>query len=165
MDSPKLSDPIFLPPLEPISRWDWPPEWRWPTDHRRLMCLVFAVSFLLSLANILYSIYHPRSRPPLQNILIGPIFSIHLAAISGLAFWTIRKGKRWARGWATAASLLFILMFVRQFVVPARPAWDHHVSALLLGMLGLASFWSRDKFKGNSTYQDLNSWLDQKTHS
>jgi hypothetical protein len=77
------------------------------------MCLVFAVSFLLSLANILYSIYHPRSRSLLQDILIGPIFSIRLAAISGLAFWTIWKGKRWARGDSAVRSLVVIVCLVR----------------------------------------------------
>ena len=165
MDFPKLSDPVFLPPLNPVSRWDWPPEWRWPSDYRRLMSLVFVVSFLFSVANILYGFYHYHPRSLLQDILIGPIFSIHLAAISGLAFWTIWKGKRWARGWATAASLLFFLMFLRQFVIPTRPPWDHHISALLLGMLGLVSFWSRDKLTDKPTYRDLNSWLDQKTRS
>jgi len=139
MNSLKLSDRVIVPPIElPWSQW--PPEW--PTDSRRLMCVTFVVSFLVSLANLLLAIYHPRSRSLLQNLLVGPIFQVHMAAISGLACWTIWKGKTWARGWATATSLLFVLIFFRQFIIAVRPTWDHHVSELLLGILGLCSFWS-----------------------
>jgi len=78
------------------------------------------------------------STPP--NVLIGPTFSIHMAAISGVAAWAIWKGKSWARRWAIAASLMYILIFLRQFIIPVRPAWDHHVGALFVGLLGLVSF-------------------------
>ena len=163
MDSLKLSDRVIVPPIELPWSSQWPPQW--PTDYRRFMFLSFAVSFLVSIANLLLAIYHPRSRSLLQLALVGPIFQVHMAAISGLACWSIWKGKTWARGWATATSLLFVLTFLRQFIVAVRPTWDHHVSVLLLGMLGLASFWSRDKLTSKPTHRDLDSWLDQKIHS
>lgn len=153
MESLKLSDRVILPPIE--LPWQWPP--RWPIDYRRLMCLSFVFSFLGSLANIVLAIYHPRSRSLLQNVLVGPIFDVHMAAISGLACWTIWKEKTWGRGWATAASLLFVVVFLRQFIVVVRPTWEHHVSALILGILGLASFWSRDKLTSNPSHRDLDS--------
>jgi uncharacterized membrane protein len=106
------------------------------------MC--FVGSSVVGLANLLLAIYHPRSRSLLQNALVGPIFDVHMAVISGLAFWTIWKKKAWARGWATAASVLFIVVFFRQFIVAVRPTWDHHVIELLMGMLGLFSFWLSD---------------------
>ncbi len=54
---------------------------------------VFVVSFLVSLANLLLAIYHQRWRSLLQNLLVGPIFQVRMATISGLACWTIWKGK------------------------------------------------------------------------
>jgi hypothetical protein len=141
MDSLKLSDRVILPRIAPVSQWQFPLEFQWPTDYRRVMHLSFIVSFFATLVNIWLNVRHPRQWSLLQNVLIGPIFNVHMALISGLASWTIWKGKSWARGWATAASLLFILMFVRQFVVTVRPGWDHHVSELIVGMLGLFSFW------------------------
>jgi len=98
----------------------------------------------MSLANILYTIPRYHTLPLLRNVLIGPTFSIHMAAISGVAAWAIWKGKSWARRWAIAASLMYILIFLRQFIIPVRPAWDHHVGALFVGLLGLVSFVWRD---------------------
>jgi hypothetical protein len=41
-------------------------------------------------------------------------------------------------------ALMYILIFLRQFIIPVRPAWDHHVGALFVGLLGLVSFVWRD---------------------
>jgi hypothetical protein len=93
----------------------------------------------------LYTILRPQPLSLLWNVLHGPIFSFHMAAISGVAAWTIWNGKTWARAWAIAASLMYILMFLRQFIISSRPGWDHNLPALFLGLLGLLSFVWPDK--------------------
>jgi hypothetical protein len=123
----------------------WPPGWQWPTDFRKFMFWIFGLTSLGFVANTLYTIPQPHTLPLLANMLVGPIFSVHMAAISGVAALTIWYGKAWARGWAIAASLMYILMFLRQFIVHVRPTWDHHVVPLLVGVLGLVSFGWRDK--------------------
>jgi hypothetical protein len=59
-----------------------------------------------------------------------------------VAWWTIWKRKPAARGFAIAASVMQILIFVGQFISPARLAWDYHAGALLLGVVGLLAFLS-----------------------
>ena len=140
-------------PNEPLVEWrGWPPtykppsEWQWPTDFRKFMFWIFAATSLGFSALVLYSIpRHPPVISFLQNLLIGRIFCVYMAAVSGLAAWTIWKAHRWARGWAIAASLLYLVIFMRRFIIPIRPTWDHGLVALLVGLVGLASFAWRDK--------------------
>ncbi len=143
-------NPVFAPD-EPLiegewpPRLRWPPRWQWPTDFRKFMFWIFGTTTLIFVADILYTIPRAHTIPLLRNVLIGPTFSIHVAAISGVAAWSIWKGKSWARGWAIAASVTYILMFFRQFIIPVRPAWDHHVGVLFVGLLGVVSFAWPDK--------------------
>jgi hypothetical protein len=125
------------------ARVEWFPrrhKWKWPADYRSLMGWVFAATFLTSLANLARTILHPRSRTLLQNLLLGPMFYALSAAVWGVALWALWKDKSWARPWAVAASSVYLLLFLRQFVVPMRPAWDHHMSGLLIGILGVFAF-------------------------
>jgi hypothetical protein len=144
MNPIKLSDRVPLRPNDWSVFGQWPPKWRWPTDYRIIMCIAFAVGSLLSLSNILYNVHRIYVFPLLRNVLIGPMFSVCTVAFFGMASWTIWKGKSWARGWAIAASLMYVLMFFRQFIIPVRPAWDHHVGMLFIGILGLVCFVWRD---------------------
>ena len=126
---------------------DWSLPRRWPTDARKFMFWIFTISPLLPLANILYlwSLHQLYLFPLLRSMLVGPWFSVQMATISALAAASLWKGKTWARGWAIAASLMFFLMYFRQFLIPVRPTWDHHLLALFIGILGLASFAWPDK--------------------
>jgi hypothetical protein len=109
------------------------------------MFRIFGLTSLGWIAITLYTIPQPHKIPLIRSLLTGPIFSVHMAAISGIAAWTIWSGRSWARGWAIAASLMYILTFLRQFIIPVRPAWDHHLLGLFIGLLGLVSFAWRDK--------------------
>lgn len=143
-------NPVFAPDEPILESRGWPPEWKsprrwqWPTDFRKFMFWAFATTFLLFLADVLYTVPRHYKFSFLRNILSGPIFSVHMAAISGLAAWTI-WAKSWARGWAIAASLMYLLIFLRQFIIPVRAAWDHRFGALFFGLLGLVSFGWCDK--------------------
>ena len=144
-------NPVFTPD-EPILEWrGWPPKWKsrrrlqWPKDFRKFMFWVFATTFVTCLADLLYTIPRHYKFSILRNILSGPIFSVHMAAISGVSAWAIWKAKSWARGWAIAASLMYVLIFLRQFIISIRAAWDHHLGVLFLGLLGLVSFAWRDE--------------------
>jgi hypothetical protein len=138
---------VWVPDEERIGRWDGPLTWRWPTDFRQFMFWIFAVWPLLSLAQILYlySLHRLYWFPLLRNMLIGPWFSVHTDAISGLAASSIWKGKPWARGWAIAGSLMFLVMYFRQFIITVPPSRDHHLVVLFIGILGLAAFVWPDK--------------------
>ncbi|MGB0037232.1 MAG: hypothetical protein WBP79_17330 [Candidatus Acidiferrales bacterium] len=106
---------------------------------------VFALEIPLSLFNIVRAILHPHSRTVLQNLLVGPMFYSSLATMSVIALWAIWKDKSWARGWAVAASSIHFLEFLRQFVIPVRPAWDHYLSSLIVAVIGAVAFSWPDK--------------------
>jgi hypothetical protein len=114
--------------------------WKWPDDYRSFMGWVFALTTLTSLGNIAHAILHPRSRTLLQNVLVGPMFDSALTVMAGISLWAIWKEKSWARWWAVAASTLYFLEFLRQFIIPLRPAWDHNLSALLIAVCGVVAF-------------------------
>jgi hypothetical protein len=131
-----------------LTRTRWFPrqrKWKWPAEYRTFMGWIFALAILAGLASVARAILHPRSRTLLQSLLLGPIFYSTMALLSGIALWAIWKDKSWARWWAVAASSIYLLEFLRQFIIPVRPAWDHHVSSLIAGIAGVAAFSWRDK--------------------
>jgi hypothetical protein len=139
-------------PFENQPRVQWLPRrqrsWKWPADYRSFMGFVFAVTIPTSLWSIARAILHPRSRTLLQKVLVGPMFHSAMAALSGIALWAIWKDKSWARSWAVAASAIHIFVFLRQFVIPVRPAptWDHHyLTSLVVGVIGVVAFSRRDR--------------------
>lgn len=139
------------------SEAQWPPSFRWPI-FRKLMFWIFAatsLSFLVLIlyALILYTLPSPHDArsgsmwqavgtesPLLWGLLVGTPFSVCMAALSGIAAWTIWKAHPWARGWAIAASLMYVVIFIRPFIFPIGLAWDHHLVALSVGLVGLFSF-------------------------
>ena len=135
-----VMNPVWEKDEERIGSWEL--KWRWPTEFRQFMFWMFAVSAPLSVARILYLylIHRLYWFPLLRNMLIGPWFSVQMAAISGVAAWSIWKGKPWARGWAIAGSLMFLVMYFRQFILTVEPSWDHHLFVLFVGILSLAAF-------------------------
>lgn len=106
---------------------------------------VFALTILTSLANIARAILHPGSYTLLQDVLVGPMFHAALTAMSGIALWAIWKDKSWARWWAVAASSVYFLVFLRQFIIPVRPVWDHNLASLIVAVIGVVAFSWRDE--------------------
>lgn len=149
MNSFKSGDRIFTSPDERAEGWHWPSEWQWPTDFRKFMCWIFLGTFLqyltISLRSIPYTIHQHHTVPLLRSLLMAPTISVVMAAVSGMAWWTIWKGKSSAKGWAIATSLIYLLIFLRQFIIPLPAVWDHRLSALFTGTVGLVAFLWRDK--------------------
>jgi len=116
---------------------------------RKVLCWIFAITSLIYLADlyriILYAINQHFPPSVLHSLLIAALFSVAVAAISGVAWWTIWKKTSSARGWAIAASIMHILIFLRQFIFPSRAVWGHHAGALIIGIVGLIAFLWPDK--------------------
>jgi|SRR5882762_5440162 len=114
----------------------------WPVDLRKVMCWSFLYwsiwDLTLSLRSIVYLREH--SFPIPLNPLSMPIFTLLVALICGAAWLTIWKNKTGAKVWALLASVILILLFVRQFVIPVRTIWHHNVPALIYGVVGLIVF-------------------------
>src|SRR5260370_41964762 len=115
-------------------------------DIRKVMCWIFAATSLLhltiSLRAILYIIRYHDTLPLPRSMLITASFSVTLATLAGVAWWTVWKGKPSAKGWAISASLMSILLFLWQFIFPLQPVWYHysHFASLVIGIDGLAAF-------------------------
>jgi hypothetical protein len=118
--------------------------WEWPTDFRKFMGWIFLATSLqyltISVRAIPYAIHYHHAVPLVRILLVAPAFSVVVAAISGVAWWTVWKGKSSARVWAIAASLINILIFARQFIIPLQDPWYQHVGALFIGVVGLGTF-------------------------
>ena len=115
-------------------------ELKWPSDVRQIMFWVFLGVSLLEVARLFYLIFRVSHISLLQNVLAGPVFSISVATILGIAAWTIWKADPSARGWSILASLTFTVVFLRQFVISVPPTFDHHLVPLFAGIVGAASF-------------------------
>jgi Zn-dependent protease len=90
-------------------------------------------------------------------VLGGLIIAIPLivAFINGMAWWTIRKGKVTARGWAIAACIMLILAS-SLLILPMKATWRYlpvsvsitllalNVAMIVLGISGLVAFAHRD---------------------
>jgi len=111
------------------------------------MFLIFAGTSVSFLALFLYKILRIHNVPLLWNIFMGPVSAFWVAAICGAAAWTIWKARPAARGWAIAASLSYILLFLLQFFFPTRNVWwdSHRQLELLVGLLGVVCFAWPDK--------------------
>jgi len=94
---------------------------------------------LVFMASVLFTIPRTHTLALLGTLLVGPILSVHMAAISGMAPWMIWYGKAWMRGWAIAATFMYVLLFLQQFVVSRRPTWDHHLVPSFAGLPELIS--------------------------
>lgn len=126
-------------------------------DVRRVMCWIFAVTCLLNLTvffrSVLYGIRYYYPPPLLRSLYITGLVSAAVSLCSGVAWWTLWRKKRHARIWAIAASAMSVVIFVRQFVFPTRPVWDHHWGALFIGIVGLVVFSWPDKQDGSNRNQ------------
>ena len=107
-----------------------------------IVCLGEFVRFLLNIpnANTQWSRF-----PVLWKLLYAPVFQFIVSAINGVAWWTIWKGNRSAKGWGIGASLTQVLFFVRPFIIPLRHVWARDIGALLAGIVGLVVFLRPDK--------------------
>jgi hypothetical protein len=157
-------NPVFpkgKPIIEFESQWppwrNWPPRFDWPNEFRRFMFWMFLVSLLVAVANILRVIYERHAFPFLRNVLIGPVFWVFQGTVSGVAAWTIWKADASARGWAIVASLTFIQIFLRQFIIPVRTIRldTYSLLELFVGLIGLASFAWPDKQADSSHANDV----------
>jgi len=104
------------------------------------MFWIFAFGSIGNLVAALYRQAQLGSASLLRSFLTGPLFWATLAVVSGIAAWTIWKAHPSARGWAIGASLLYLSIFLRSFLFSVRPARDHYLISLLVGLIGLAAF-------------------------
>lgn len=122
---------------------------QWPRDFRKFMGWIFlasspqfAIISVRSTWSAAHKFYYPV--PPVRNLLYAPTFSVLVVIIFVTAWWTIWKGKRSARAWGIAASVMFVIAFARQFIVHLTPAFGHYAGYLFIGIVGLFTFsWPR----------------------
>jgi hypothetical protein len=76
---------------------------------------------------------HPRV------LLLSAIFPI-MAIIYLVASWKIWRERPLAKGWGIVASILLILLPLRQAALRSQPVWSCHGIMLALGIVGLIVF-------------------------
>jgi hypothetical protein len=76
-------------------------------------------------------------------LLLAPSMNIAFALIFGMAWWTVFKGKRSARSWGIAASLINILVGLFPLAFPPHSIWNVFLVMLAVGVAGLVAFGRR----------------------
>ena len=114
----------------------------WPKDFRKFMAwgfLVNAIAFVQQTIRLLR--IQQFALMSWRVVLGGPTFSAVVAVVCAMAWWNIWKETRWAKSWGIAASLTFIAMFIRPFIIPLglRPGWGD-IGAILIAVVGLYVF-------------------------
>jgi len=122
-------------------------------DVKKVLCWIFgATSVLYSLmsAQSVYGISRRYTMLGAHDLLLTFLFQVLVATLTAVAWWTILKDMPTARGWGIAASLTYVLIFLRPVILSLRSAWPHHVGALIIGVVGLLILW-RDEQSGPAT--------------
>jgi len=122
-------------------------------DVRKVLCWVFActsVLYVVLFVRSIYAISQSYASLTLSNLLIFMLFEVVVAAITGMAWWTILKEEPLARAWGIAASLMYILIFLRPIIFPWGTGRLRHVGALVIGIVGLVEFlWRHEQHDPN----------------
>lgn len=132
-------------------------------DIRRVLCWSFAFTCLLhifvSARDALYASQQHDELSFLGGLMFAALFSILVATVSGVAWWTMWKSKSSARGWAIIATLASVLIFLRAVVFHLHIAW-HHLGALVIGIIGLVAFsWHYEPpFSDHANGQSADGW-------
>lgn len=114
-------------------------------DLKRYLSWCFAFESLLILLfpfrRVVYANHRQYALLALPSLLNAGFFLV-TAAVLGVAWWIVWKGKPSARGWGIAASFICVLVF---FHLSSRSNWERHVGALILGASGMVVFLRRDE--------------------
>jgi hypothetical protein len=118
-------------------------------EIRKLLPWMFAGMAVLYLLTpvwiVVYTFRRHYAFPTLPNLLTAELFAMVVTITSGMAWWTTVKGSPTKRAWGIAASLTYILIFLRPLAFSSRSGWPRHVGALLIGIIGLIVLWRRDE--------------------
>jgi len=135
---------------------------------RKVMCWVFAfMSLRYALdprVSMLYAVHRHYAFLPLRNLATITLYAV-VPIVSGIAWWTVWKRKPSARLWGIAASVTYILIFLRPIIFFPASAWWRNWSALALGIMGLAAFLPRHERHDSETptppeaVADGSTWL------
>ena len=113
-------------------------------DIRKVLCWIFAAASLGNLfvfaRCLLYGLRYHYPPSLLRVLVVSALVSGIVALCSGVGWWAVWRKNAFARSCAIAASMSSILIFVRPFIFPTQPVWDHHVGALFIGAVGLIAF-------------------------
>jgi hypothetical protein len=108
-------------------------------DIRKVLYWIFACTSLMFIVLSLRSMYAVSRRDALltpRNLFIFVLFKVVVATVTGVAGWSILKGKP-SRSWGIAASLMYVLIFVWPIIFSLQSVWPHHLGALFVGIVGL----------------------------
>src|ERR1035438_10394865 len=119
-----------------------------------LQAIVFSLPAVFAIVYFLHPI-NPHGPPPtIRSLVIWCAYVLLLAFPSGMAWWTVKKGKAFARGWAITASIEMILLSLLPVILMNLPAaYQRHsgharpqhfvvfiVVLLAIGVTGLVVF-------------------------
>ena len=117
-------------------------------DMRKILAWLFGIEAFLTLTTYLWDSLHTIPRPigslPLRNMLLAVFLSL-LIIIFAVACFTVLRKRPSARGWAIAASISYIPIYLLQLISPSRFIWWHGFVDLILGAVGLIVFSNRSK--------------------
>ena len=120
---------------------------------RTFLCWLFAISSLLCLRIAFLRILHTFLRHdaflPLRRQLALALFS-DLAIIFGMAWWTVWRGKPFAKCWGITASLMYIFFPIWNIIYFSRSVWHSFGVMFATGVAGLVAFLWRDEQHGSS---------------
>ena len=117
-------------------------------DIKKIMGWIFASTCVLYVLTFLRSAYVISRDSALltpRNLFFTLVFEVVVATTTAVAAWTILGKTPTAKVWGIAASLMYILIFLRPIVFSLRSVWLHHAGALVIGIVGLITFLLRDE--------------------
>jgi hypothetical protein len=111
-------------------------------DLRKSMGWIFGVSALMCIWKFCSLIWWLLDEGYGFLQLCSPFLAYFpvLAMINAIAWWSIWKDKRWARGWAIAASLICIELPVRRMIRFHHSPWGDLGGLVVIGVACLIAF-------------------------
>lgn len=110
---------------------------------RIFLCWMFAftspVCVIAAAWSILHRIHRHHAFSTFRILVFASLFAA-LAAVFGVAWWTIWKRKPGARIWGVSASLVYLSFSLWEIIHFSRPVWSDFGGMLAVGIAGFVAF-------------------------